>query len=678
MGTFFVIFFFYRTKQQLNNKLIEKGKILAEDLAYNATFGVSIEDPEILGILINGTFERGDIAYVVIYDKHGMEMAFKDPLYIRKMIGPLHVKNVPSISLVTLGDENSIYDIVVPITKKKTFSMGDKNTKNLSNKDIIGLARLGVSLSSLKSELRKILFFSIIATGFIILASIIIGSMFVKMIITPILNMARVATSIAEGDFTHSFKIESNDEIGILGRAFNKMVGNLKDMIQSIQKASANVVSASHKIGLCSNSVNEGAQRQSKSIQEISTSIENINSSLHEAANSIDVLSNTVVATSSSILEMESSINEVANHTRTLDTSVEETSSAIIELSASIKEIADHADVLSKAAEKTAVIAQEMNISIVKIEDNAKESLRISEKVSDDAAGIGLESVQKTMESINGIKDNIHRLAKVIDGLGARSQQVGGILTIIDEVTDQTGLLALNAAILAAQSGEHGRGFAVVAEEIKELAEKTDHSTKEIAHIINAVQSEVAEAVKLTREVLMNVEEGSKLSVESEVVLKKIIERAERAKEMSRTINEMTMEGVENIKEVTESINRINTMISQIAHATQEQDEGIQRIIEATEQVRNISKLVRSATSEQAEGSGHIAEAMTNVSSKVQEIVIASNEQAKSSQEILKAIENIKSITQSNLEIASDMVIAVNLIASESELLETQIKKFKI
>ena len=97
---------------------------------------------------------------------------------------------------------------------------------------------------------------------------------------------------------------------------------------------------------------------------------------------------------------------------------------------------------------------------------------------------------------MDNIKKAVEASAEVINRLGKRSQEIGQILKVIDEVTDQTGLLALNAAILAAQAGEHGKGFSVIAEEIKDLAERTTASTQEIAGLIVTVQKEVGQSVQ--------------------------------------------------------------------------------------------------------------------------------------------------------------------------------------
>src|SRR4030067_234088 len=489
-GIVSAFFFIQRTEKQLHSKLIEKGEILAEDLAYNAIFGISMDDSEILGILIDGVINRKDIAYVIIYNSQGREIVFKDPLHARNIVKPVStayskVSSDTEVSLMTLTRGNSFYDIVVPVIKKNVPAM-----KQEDGNDIVGSVRVGVSLSSLNAELRDILIVS------------------------------------------------------------------LKDMLKSVQDASKHVVSASHRISLSSNNVSEGAKKQSQSIEKISGSIDGINTSIRDVAESIDTLSTSVMATSSSVLELESTIKEVADNTEVLEASVEETSTAIIEMSASIKQIADHADILADSAERTVLTVQEINLSIGTVEESARKAAMLSEKVSEDAAQKGLKSVRKTMEGMDNIRLMMDKLSQVISELGRRSTQIGGILTIIDEVTDQTGLLALNAAILAAQSGEHGRGFAGVADEINELAEKTAVSTKDIAQLIEDVQKEVSDAVTLTKEVSRSVDDGSRLSVESDVVLSKILKSAEESQEVNKLIEQSTAEQAKSINEVTESITK--------------------------------------------------------------------------------------------------------------------------
>jgi methyl-accepting chemotaxis protein len=101
-----------------------------------------------------------------------------------------------------------------------------------------------------------------------------------------------------------------------------------------------------------------------------------------------------------------------------------------------------------------------------------------------------MASIGKAIDGMKEIKASVENTAGYIRKLGGRSEEIGQILNVIDEITDQTTLLALNAAILAAQAGEHGKGFSVVADEIKNLAERTSVSTQEIGELIQSVQQE--------------------------------------------------------------------------------------------------------------------------------------------------------------------------------------------
>ena len=117
-----------------------------------------------------------------------------------------------------------------------------------------------------------------------------------------------------------------------------------------------------------------------------------------------------------------------------------------------------------------------------------------------------------------------------------KTAAIGNILNVIDDVAEQTNLLALNAAILAAQSGEHGKGFAVVADEIKDLAERTGASTKEISELIRAVQEQSKNAVTAMHRGVKNVEEGVRLGQDAETALKKIQESSQKSTHMVKAI----------------------------------------------------------------------------------------------------------------------------------------------
>ena len=157
-----------------------------------------------------------------------------------------------------------------------------------------------------------------------------------------------------------------------------------------------------------------------------------------------------------------------------------------------------------------------MDVSIGQVETNANETARLSEQVSARTPRRGVESLQKTLAGIDRIRSRASTPRGVIESLGQRIWEIGNILDVIDEVAEQTNLLALNAAIIAAQAGEHGKGFAVVADEIKDLAERTGASTKEISELIARMQEESRNAVGAMEQGVRHVQEGVELGREAE------------------------------------------------------------------------------------------------------------------------------------------------------------------
>ncbi len=136
-----------------------------------------------------------------------------------------------------------------------------------------------------------------------------------------------------------------------------------------------------------------------------------------------------------------------------------------------------------------------MAAAVSEVAKIAEEADRIATRASEDAH-TGDEAVARTIEGMKTISDTMENTARVITGLGKRSQEIGKILEVIEEIADQTNLLALNAAIEAARAGEAGRGFAVVADEVRKLAERSVEATKEIGEVMRQVQQETTDAVE--------------------------------------------------------------------------------------------------------------------------------------------------------------------------------------
>jgi methyl-accepting chemotaxis protein len=543
----------------------------------------------------------------------------------------------------------------------------------------LGTIKMGFSRALVKKDAGNVVWLLLGTSAVIVVVlSTMIYFMTQRMIVRPTREAVSVASNTAGGDLTKSVRVRSVDELGMLGRGLNRMIIGLKGMIRSIWEAARNLDSVWGEVKEIAKKIISGSQVQAESVEEAASSVNEMHFSLKEIAANMEELHATSERTSSSVIEMAATINEVAKSVSELSGFIEETSAAIIQMSAAMRQIAEHVEMLSSAAEETSASSLEISASVKEVEETAKQSASLAEAVAADAQELGARSIEKTIEGMGRIESNARRTADVVNRLGERAESIGGILTVIEDITDQTGLLALNAAILAAQAGEHGKGFAVVAAEIRELANRTAASTQEIGKLITTVQGESREAVEAMKEGVVFVEEGVRLATGAGAALKKILERAGSSRDMSRSINMAAAEQTRGIKQVSEAVERINEMTHQIARATSEQKAGSEQIMQAAEKMRELTRFVKISTEEQAKAGKDITLAVENISTKIGMVNRATGEVQEGSDLIVKAIERIKEIAKANADLAVGLNKAMDVMATQSTLLGKAIEKFKM
>jgi len=499
-----------------------------------------------------------------------------------------------------------------------------------------------------------------------------------KLVITPLQSIEKAARSLADGDLTFRLDMKSDDEMGRTSKAMNESSRSLGDIFQRVKNGSKRVTAVAEKVEAEFKNVTENTKLETEAIANIASSLEEMNSAAAEISESTERLAVSTEEKAASMEEIVTSISQVANSAQELSHVVDTTSSSIEELSATIKEVAYKAEELAAASEETLAATEEISSSIKEVEQSAKESAMLSEKVKNEASTLGIASVGKTIEGIQNIKISFDKTANSIKKLGVRSDEIGKILNVIDEVTDQTTLLALNAAILAAQAGEHGKGFSVVADEIKDLAERTSYSTHEIAELIQAVQQEVKDAIFAMDEGLRSVEEGLSVANDAGDALSKIVESSKKSAEMSFSIERSTTEQAKTTRLVSDSMEKVKNMVSQIAKATLEQSKGTLLITKATEKMRDVSNHVRTATSEQLVSTKHISEAMELASEKSLQIAKAVNEQRAGAGQIFSSIEKIKDIPKHNMDKMFGINQSLKGLFRNTELLTNELKKIKL
>ncbi len=541
----------------------------------------------------------------------------------------------------------------------------------------LGAVRLFFSRAGVRRHAVEVLLL-LAGTGAVIVfsLSVLVYQLVRKMIAAPTREAEAVATGVSQGNLTLSVRVSSNDEIGYLGRGLNRMIIGLRGMIGSVRTSSERLQAVAGDVAGASSKIAEASRVQAESVEEAASSVNEMHFTLKEISVAIDDLSGTADQASSAVIETAASVDEVARTMQGLSTAVEETSAAITQMSAAIREIAENVAVMSASADETASSAVEISASVREVEAHAGESAGLAEAVTADAQRLGIPSIEKTLEGMRKIEEETRRSAEVINRLGARAESIGGILTVIEDITDQTSLLALNAAILAAQAGEHGKGFAVVAAQIRDLAHRTAASTKEISELIQTVQQETLQAVESMQKNVALAEEGTRLAGETGGAFRTILGRADQARAMSRGISRAAAEQSRGMKQMTEAVERINQMAHQIARATSEQHGGSEQILGASERMREITRFVRNATAEQVKSGRMITDAVEAMTVKIGLVTRGAAEVRTGSDLIVQAIDRIKAEAQENARLSARLNSSVDMMAEQAAALQKKIERF--
>jgi methyl-accepting chemotaxis protein len=274
-----------------------------------------------------------------------------------------------------------------------------------------------------------------------------------------------------------------------------------------------------------------------------------------------------------------SALNKVADGSTQVAVAANQVQSTAERIATGAEKVAAQSVSVATAGEEMAAtsgdIAQNCQLAV----DGSSLATQIAQK--------GFEVVKQTIDGIKFRGGKTRENAVIIASLGARSDQIGAIVATIEDIADQTNLLALNAAIEAARAGEQGRGFAVVADEVRALAERTTKATKEIGEMIKAIQSETKLAIASMEEGVKGTEQGATDAAQLEISLNEILEQISA---VSMQINQIATAA----EEQTATTSEISSNMHQITDVVQQTSQGAQESATAASQLnRNAEELQR-------------------------------------------------------------------------------------
>jgi methyl-accepting chemotaxis protein len=408
-----------------------------------------------------------------------------------------------------------------------------------------------------------------------------------RLIADPLTQLGILCEEVSKGDLTTEIRSQSRDEIGWLEHSMRQMVKNLRQIASQITSSSRAVATSAEEIAAASTEMARGAENQSSSTEE----------------------------TSSTMVEIAAQMQLLAKNAEALATNVDQTSASIQQMSATLTQTARNGEILLGAVEQATSTLSAMISNVGSIANRVHQVDEVSQ------------------QSVADTRQQGARLQTSINSIGARSDEIGKIVKVIEGIADQTSLLALNAAIEAARAGDAGKGFAVVADEVRRLAERSMQATQEIGDVIGTVQGDTQKAVSLMETVLGGI---------------------------------MT------------SISKTSDLVGEVASAADEQAAGAKKVLETVAEMSTLTRQIARSIKENATGAEEINLAAQKMNQLTHQMSEAVSEQKRGGEMVVEAVESIALISRQNLVAVEQMSSAAKSLASESEMLKQRVEIFQV
>jgi methyl-accepting chemotaxis protein len=416
---------------------------------------------------------------------------------------------------------------------------------------------------------------------------------------------ADFARSLAGGDLTQRLvfqtthvDVRSKDELGSMAADFNQMMDrlqeagdafarmgdNLRGLVGEVQASASAVAGASNAVGATSDEAGQAVQHVSEGIRGVASGARDTSRGAYE--------------TNAAVGQLTLAIDSIAQGASEQARQVQQASATATQMATAVEQVAQSANSVAATSQRTKVAAEQ-----------------------------GAEAVQETVASMADIQVEVSAAAEKIAELGKLGERIGAVVDTIDDIAEQTNLLALNAAIEAARAGEHGKGFAVVADEVRKLAERSSRETKQISELIAQVQGGTREAVRAMEKGSAQVGRGAAKADQAGQALRAIRDAVEA------TVNE----------------------VDEIASAAQKMAAASRGVVEAMFGISAVLEENTASTEEMAAQAGQVTAAIQSIASVAGQQSAATDEVSASAQSTAERVAGMGAQTRQLAETADYM-----------------------
>ena len=502
-----------------------------------------------------------------------------------------------------------------------------------------------------------------------------------RSLVRPIQELKAAAGRVGSGDLTHALSSARTDEIGDVARAFGRMTHDLAGTVGQVAAAANRVESIASGISGSADGLVQVAQAQAQATEETANRLAGLGAEVQQiagqAAGSARALDQAVDGSSASFKELAQSGEVLERSAASLSARSEEIGHSIESMIASAAEVGASTEQLLSAVQMTAESMAAMETATQDVSAHAESTARLSGSVVT-ASEDGRRLVRSTVAGMETIRSATEEVQSVIASLRHRADAIGRVLAVIDEVTDETALLALNAAIIAAQAGERGKAFAVVADEMKALALRVQEGAKEIDGLVGAVQHESANAVSSIERSATSVHQAVELTRQAERSLDQITAAARESGDRMAESARAAAAQRSLASEVAKQMDLVRQSSERIRDAAHSQEQGNEVVRRSSGTLREVAREVQSTIAEQARGAERIGASIEAVQGAVKEITRGLAGQAAAHERVADVVKGSRAHTHSHEESAARLGLAAAELAREAQTLREAVERFRI
>lgn len=489
----------------------------------------------------------------------------------------------------------------------------------------------GIYVDDVTNEINRVMVTSLVVSLAIIVLGILISILIARSIANPLSKMTAIAGRLAEGDLSDEINLDRKDEVGILATAFDRIIGyqtevaNVADlMAEGDFTARIKVKGSKDKLGISFSTM----------IQSFRDALGQVAQNaliLDAAAGQLAIAANQASQATSQIAE---TIQQVSSGSSSQSEAINKTASAVDQMSQAINGVAKGAQEQSLSVMKVSNATDQINRAIQQVAGNASAVISDSDKAAD-AAHKGSSTIEQTLNGMHSIREKVGVSAEKVNEMGRRSEEIGKIVETIEDISSQTNLLALNAAIEAARAGEAGKGFAVVADEVRKLAERSSLATKEISDLVGGILSSVHEAVKAMQDGSGEVEKGMENANLAGSVLADILDAAEAVNRQAVLAGEASQHISNVSEELVTAVDSVSAVVEENTASTEEMAANSSEVTSAIESIASISEENSAAIEE-------VSASTEEMSAQVEEVTAAAHQLEEMSRSLKSVVAQFK------------------------------------